>query len=124
LGDDAPLRLGVAAQLFPHESVGEVGVRREVDALPPHALAHPVGDEGDGCAHPAIVRIRAPPERMFSTAPDLERLHLVDPPLEESTLGVGGRELEGSPVLRQGFGEATAAAQQVGTAGRQKVVPG
>jgi hypothetical protein len=66
-GGAAEGSLGVAAQLFAHEAVGEVGVRGEVDALPPHALAHPVGDEVDGCAHPAIVRTSRQAERMFST---------------------------------------------------------
>lgn len=56
LGERAAQRtLAVALDLLAHVAVGERAVGSQVDALPPNPLANPVGDDGDGCAHPCIM---------------------------------------------------------------------
>jgi len=42
--------------------------------------------------------------------------------LGEAPLGVGGRDLEGPPIVRQSIRRAAEAAQQVGAGGVQEVV--
>ena len=48
--------LAVPLHLVVHVPVRQVAVPAEIDAVQAHPLPHPVGDDGDGSAHRAIIR--------------------------------------------------------------------
>ena len=48
--------LAVPLHLVVHVPVRQVAVPAEIDTVQAHPLPHPVGDDGDGSAHRAIIR--------------------------------------------------------------------
>ena len=48
--------LAISPHLVAHEAVDELWFSADIDALTAHALAHLLGDEGEGGGHAAIVR--------------------------------------------------------------------